>query len=84
MTDVSTGSTDGGSVVEPVEAKPMLQVINADATPEQIAAIVAVFASLGGGAAPAAKRARSLWATPQPRATYAHGLGGWRASGLPR
>ena len=69
---------------EVAPAKPMLQVINADATPEQIAAIVAVFASLGGGAAPAPKRPRSLWATPQPRATYAHGLGGWRASGLPR
>lgn len=64
-------------------AKPMLQIINADATPEQIAAIVAVFASLGGSA-PAPKRPRSLWATPQPRLTYAHRLGGWRASGLPR
>ena len=68
---------------EEAPAKPMLQVINADATPEQIAAIVAVFASLSGSA-PAPKRPRSLWATPQPRATYAHGLGGWRASGLPR
>ena len=68
---------------EAAPAKPMLQVINADATPEQIAAIVAVFASLGGSAAPATKRPRSLWAAPQPRATYAHGLGGWRASGLP-
>ncbi|BBH16541.1 hypothetical protein Back2_08280 [Nocardioides baekrokdamisoli] len=69
---------------EVAPAKPMLQVINADATPEQIAAIVAVFAALGGGSAPASKRPRSLWATPQPRLTYAHGLGGWRASGLPR
>jgi hypothetical protein len=63
-------------------AKPMLQIVNPDATPEQIAAIVAVFASLGGSA-PAPKKPRSLWATPQPRRTYAHGLGGWRASGLP-
>ena len=68
---------------EAAPTKPMLQVINADATPEQIAAIVAVFASLGGSA-PTPKRPRSLWATPQPRLTYAHGLGGWRTSGLPR
>ena len=69
--------------IEAPAAKPMLQIVNPDATPEQIAAIVAVFASLGGSA-PAPKKARSLWATPQPRLTYASGLGGWRASGLPR
>jgi hypothetical protein len=29
--------------------RPLLQVVNSDATPEEIAALVAVFASLGGG-----------------------------------
>ena len=66
---------------EGIDMRPLMED-HVPATPEEIAAIVAVFASLGG-TPPAPKRARSLWATPQPRRTYAHGLGGWRASGLP-
>jgi hypothetical protein len=64
---------------------PVLKIVNPDATPEEIAAIVAVFASLGGGdAAPAPPR--SEWANParRMRRELPHGLGAWRASGLPR
>jgi hypothetical protein len=65
-------------------ARPLLQVINADATPEEVAAIVAVLSALGGGA-PAPKRPVPAWSAPQRqvRRTLANGPGGWRASGLP-
>ena len=68
---------------------PFLRVVNPDATPEEVAAIVAVLASLGGGAA-APEPARSEWANPArgvrstPGRALAHGRGAWRASGLPR
>ncbi|MFS3128189.1 acyl-CoA carboxylase subunit epsilon [Nocardioides sp. Bht2] len=67
-------------------AAPLLRVVNADATPEEIAAIVAVFSALGSGAAPAPKRRTPEWSRPvrRHRAAVSHGAGGWRSSGLPR
>ncbi|UDY22773.1 acyl-CoA carboxylase subunit epsilon [Nocardioides sp. Kera G14] len=64
-------------------AKPLLKVINSDATPEEVAAIVAVFSALGGGTAPAEKPKRSEWANParQMRTSLPSS---WRASSLPR
>lgn len=64
---------------------PTLRVVDAHATPEEIAAIVTVLSSLGG-AAPAPKPPRSQWAHPsrQMRPVLAHGRGGWRAASLPR
>lgn len=64
---------------------PLLRVVGGDATPEEIAALVAVFAALGSGEAPAARRAPE-WQSPhrKVRETLAPGPGGWRASGLPR
>ena len=71
-------------VVEPAET-PLLRVVNADATPEEIAAIVAVFASLGGSEAPPERRTPEWQAHHRKvRPTFAHGPGGWRSSGLPR
>ncbi|MGN0064903.1 MAG: acyl-CoA carboxylase subunit epsilon [Nocardioides sp.] len=68
-----------------VPAQPVLRVVNPDATPEEIAALVAVFSALGGGA-PAPARPRPEWNAPhrQVRRTLPHGLGGWRSSALPR
>ena len=70
---------------EPAEQPPLLRVITPDATPEEIAALVAVFASLGSGEA-AAPRPTPEWSAHhrKVRATYPHGPGGWRSSGLPR
>ncbi|WP_205471230.1 acyl-CoA carboxylase epsilon subunit [Nocardioides sp. SYSU D00038] len=67
------------------DAQPLLRVVTPDTTPEEVAAIVAVFAALGGDEAPA-RPARSQWAHPgrAARRTLPHGQGGWRASGLPR
>ena len=67
------------------ENQPLLKVVNADATPEEIAALVAVFASLGSGEPPAPRRTPSWQANHRKlRATHAPGPGGWRSSGLPR
>jgi hypothetical protein len=61
-----------------------LRIVNADATPEEIAAIVAVFSSLGLPAAPAKKPVREWSAnTRKMRTTLRRGPGAWRASGLP-
>ena len=64
------------------EQRPLLKVIDHNATPEDIAAIVAVFAAMGSAEAPK-KTQRSLWASPQLRTPIHPGPGAWRASGLP-
>ena len=64
------------------EQKPLLKVIDHNATPEDIAAIVAVLSALGS-AEPPKKKPRSLWATPKLRTPIHPGPGAWRASGLP-
>lgn len=66
--------------------QPLLRVINSDATPEEVAALVAVFSALGtAGDGGAPKRLRPAWGDParSVRRTHRHGGGAWRASGLP-
>ena len=65
---------------------PVLTVVNADATPEEIAALVAVFSALGQAGDAAPRAARPAWSLPARGVRRAHraGAGGWRASGLPR
>ena len=65
------------------EQKPLLKVIDANATPEEVAAIVAVFAALGSTGEAPQKKPRSLWATPQLRTPIHPGPNAWRASALP-
>jgi hypothetical protein len=66
-------------------AAPVLRVVSPHATPEEVAALVAVLSALGGGE-PAPVRRVPEWSRParRHRAPVAHGPGGWRASGLPR
>ena len=70
---------------ETTEQQPLLRVVNPDATAEEVAALVAVFAALGsaGGEAPA--KPRPSWNLPARgvRQTHRFGPGAWRASGLP-
>ena len=63
---------------------PVLRVVKGDATPEEVAALVAVIASLSG-TAPAEPNPRSTWAHPARamRPVLRPGPGAWRASGLP-
>jgi hypothetical protein len=65
---------------------PLLRVINPDATAEEIAALVAVFSALGSTTQDPPKRPRAAWSAPARgvRQTHRTGVGGWRASGLPR
>ena len=67
------------------EQAPLLKVVNADATPEEIAALVAVFSALGRAGEDAPKRPRPAWSDPARgvRRTHRTGVGAWRASGLP-
>ena len=69
---------------EPTPQRPLLKVLDSDATPEEIAALVAVFASLGSGGEP--PRPTPEWSAHhrKVRSTPPHGPGGWRSSGLPR
>ena len=68
------------------EKVPLLRIVNADATPEEIAALVAVFSALGRSGGDAPKRPRSAWSNPARgvRRTHRTGDGAWRASSLPR
>ena len=72
-----------GVTEEPVV--PFLRVVRGDPSAEEVAALVAVLASLGGGEPPA-PRARPEWAAAyrQARAPLGPGPGAWRASALPR
>jgi hypothetical protein len=65
--------------------EPMLRVVRGDPSPEELAALVAVIASLGGPA-DAPPRRTPAWNAPRRlvRVTHRHGPGAWRASGLPR
>jgi hypothetical protein len=63
---------------------PRLTIVNPDATPEEVAALIAVFSSLGGATTPP-KKPTSTWAahSRKMRTTLRRGPGAWRASGLP-
>jgi hypothetical protein len=64
---------------------PLLRVVKGDPSPEELAALVAVIATLGGPAASAPRRTPD-WNAPRRLHRLPHhpGPGGWRASGLPR
>lgn len=63
---------------------PVLRIITPDATPEEVAALVAVFSALGGGE-PDRPQPRSEWGSPARthRRPLQPGPGGWRSSSLP-
>ena len=64
---------------------PLLRVVNADATHEEVAALVAVFSALGSAGGPPPTKPRPSWNLPARgvRQTHRWGPGAWRASGLP-
>ena len=67
------------------DAKPLL-LIKGDATPEEVAAVVAVLQAASSGEDLPAPAPKSEWAAHhrKVRTTYPHRAGGWRASALPR
>jgi Acyl-CoA carboxylase epsilon subunit len=67
------------------ETPPLLRIVKGDATPEELAALVAVVAALGSGGEPPARRTPEWSAHHRKmRRSLPHGPGGWRSSGLPR
>jgi len=79
---VSTSSTDATPQTD--DTPPVLRVVKGDPSAEELAALVAVVASLGGPPGAPARRTPE-WNAPRRlhRVPQAHGPGGWRASGLP-
>ena len=66
----TTNQHGRGLALTETEKRPFLQVVRGDATPEEVAALVAVIASMSGVTAPAEPKPRSTWA--RPRSTDAH------------
>lgn len=77
--------TDQTTDVKTDEKFPYLRVTKGDPSPEELAALVTVLASLRSAAA-APPRRTPEWNAPRRlhRVVSPHGPGGWRASGLPR
>ncbi|MCD0453063.1 acyl-CoA carboxylase subunit epsilon [Actinocorallia sp. API 0066] len=65
--------------------KPFLQVVRGDATPAEIAALIAVLAARGAPAPAAPARRASVWTDRArlARRPVRPGPGAWRASALP-
>jgi hypothetical protein len=63
-----------------------IRLVRGQASPEEVAALVAVLAATAGSGEDPAPRHRSVWASRDRlvRAPLAHGPGAWRASALPR
>jgi hypothetical protein len=81
----TTAGEEAAATPDTEPAKPALRIINADATPEEVAAIVAVFSALQTAPAPAPRRTPEWSAHHRKvRRTLPHGPGGWRSSSLPR
>ncbi len=67
--------------------QPEIRVVRGNPTPEELAALVAVLAAVGGSAATDEPRPARAWASPVDRLrspAYGTRAGGWRASALPR
>lgn len=80
-------ASDFSSEPRPGGGRPPLRVISGDASPEEIAAIVAVLtAASGSGNGSGTAPARSRWADPAARLrpAHSHGIGAWRFSARAR
>ena len=77
-------SEQSNTVSEEAE-RPALRIITPSTTPEEVAAIVAVFASMGSGTPSSSSPVRT-WSSPARALGIVHrsGAGAWRTSALPR
>ena len=72
--------------MSPEDNTPPLILIKGDATPEEVAAVVAVLQAASSGEEAPPRAPKSEWAAHhrRTRVTYPHGPGAWRNSALPR
>ena len=70
---------------DPTE-RPPLRLVRGDATPEEVAALLAVLSTVSGGEPEPATRHTSQWASRarSVRRPVSAAPGGWRASAVPR
>ena len=66
-------------------ARPPLFSVKGDATPEEVAALVAVLQGIAASAAPPPAKPRSEWSAHHRKArrSLPSGPGGWRSSSMP-
>ncbi len=62
------------------DGAPFLQLVRGEATPEELAAVVALLAARGSAGAPAAPAPRSRWRSPLRAPLPIPGPGAWQAS----
>jgi acyl-CoA carboxylase epsilon subunit len=85
MPETTEGTEDAATPEPAAPATPTFSIVDKHATPEEIAAIVAIFSALHTPAAPPPRPAPE-WSQHHRklRRTPPHGPGGWRSSALPR
>jgi hypothetical protein len=69
---------------DPTPSAASITIESGNPTPEELAALVAVLSTVGGGGDPAPRTRRSAWADPAWRLLDPIARRGWRASSLPR
>jgi hypothetical protein len=76
----------GGSDQSDQPDRPPLRLVRGDASPEELAALLAVLSAAGGGEEEAVAPRRSEWVSRERglRRAPAPGRGAWRASAWPR
>ena len=81
-----TAPTDPTDPTDEERDRPPLRLVRGDATPEEVAALMAVLSAASGGEEPPAARHTSQWSSPARavRRPVAPGPGAWRASAWPR
>ncbi|WP_082600203.1 acyl-CoA carboxylase epsilon subunit [Nocardioides sp. Soil777] len=86
MSDSESPASGASQGDHDTAAGPLLRVVNPDATPEEVAALVAVLAALGSVGGEPPRRRTPEWSAPHRgvRRTHLSGPGGWRSSGLAR
>lgn len=69
---------------EPAPSPPVLRLVRGRATPEELAAVIALLAARAGAVpVPEQPAEPSRWSGPQLRGAHHPGPGAWRASALP-
>lgn len=73
-------------MTDQADPRPPLFAVKGDATPEEVAALVAVLQGIAASAAPPAAEPRSEWSAHHRKArpSLHAGPGGWRSSSMPR